>query len=138
MSRCKLCKTRYDPVAFEEEWGFGTFRCPGCRWVWTNRKAKRSIRQECARCHAMVVCEQIRARPPPSTRRPGALRHRCAGCATGACRHRFQASLPHDSTGSTNSDLSVASLGSVYGDGGAQDEEGLVDFARVFAALALH
>mmetsp|Transcript_15809 Transcript_15809/g.61778 ORF Transcript_15809/g.61778 Transcript_15809/m.61778 type:complete len:185 (-) Transcript_15809:1050-1604(-) len=133
VSRCSKCRTRYDPVPVEQEWGFGKFRCSTCSNVWTNRSAKRSLPQKCRKCGTMVAADSIREPPRGPAVRRSTARHRCAGCRTGACKHRFSPSEVHDSTGSTISALSIGTIASVYGDGADGDDMALVNevFARV-------
>ncbi|KAL6058073.1 RNA helicase [Balamuthia mandrillaris] len=117
VSRCKVCKVRYDAIPLEQAFGYGVYTCENCNHQWTNRNSKRNVQQNCRKCGAMVSPSSIGPPPKRFGARKSSFRHSCEECPSGACRFRFVPSQQHDSTGSTiSTSISVVSVASFYGD----------------------
>jgi len=114
VSRCANCSLKYDPFSRQEEFGHGKFVCSdqGCDGQWTNSTSKGHAQQPCYKCGTLSFPQKIGPAPPSTTRRTGRT-HRCELCPSGECKRSRIPSHPHESTGSTITDLTSSSLSSI-------------------------
>lgn len=141
VSKCRICKVKYDPVPKHEEWGLGEFACV-CGNVFWGSGWMNHTKSPCYKCGFHASPRQIV--PPNRPREQGTMwqRHSCTGqnCYNRArgtpsfsrtdkdaplCTHEqsvkpkraLYPSQPHVSTGSTvNTFMSQGSLAEDYQD----------------------
>ena len=107
VSHCKICRTKYDALPRDKEYGVAEFVCPECGHTFRGR-GRVTTTSPCYRCH--TECEVSRIVPGQSgIRRQTHLRHSCSDChGNGRCpnfRPVIHFSEIHDSTGSTASSV---------------------------------
>ncbi|XP_046894070.1 shiftless antiviral inhibitor of ribosomal frameshifting protein homolog [Hypomesus transpacificus] len=137
VSRCHLCKQKYDPVPQNRMWGIGQFNCLVCARVFRGF-GRMDLGSPCYRCRSLVIPSEIL--PPLQGRvgEPGKARNPHS-CLAEDCYNRQEPHVPgtecvhprsrqvnrkprvvnpspsHDSSGSTvNTCLSQGSLDNLY------------------------
>ena len=97
VQKCDSCHRNLRPVDKADEIGYGQFTCPSCHNEFTNGKARWSVTQPCygangsqhrRLCQESVLPHAIGPNPHMQERKSNEKEHRCAGCATGACKIR--------------------------------------------------
>jgi hypothetical protein len=110
VSKCKICRTKYDPLPPEKQFGIAKFQCT-CGNTFTSR-ADATTSCKCYRCGEQVKVKNIiSGRRDMQPRGPTNRRHSCSSCYgydiynCPNYRPVVHFSTPHDSTGSTRSSL---------------------------------
>ena len=109
VSKCRLCRTKYDPLPPEKQFGIAEFNCANCGNTF-NSKAQATTRCQCYNCGDKVTMSRI-IPGRKNMRRTTNNRHSCSECNGVDIRNcpNFRPvvhfSTPHDSTGSTRSSL---------------------------------
>lgn len=104
VSNCQRCQNCYNPIPYDQMYGWGRFVCQNCGNVFTGY-AVAGRTSPCFRCGNMVLPESIGPRPPLDRPR-GSYMHACEECDNGRIRpcparaNRVY-SEPHDCSGST-------------------------------------
>ena len=107
VSQCRNCRTKYDALPRDKEYGVAEFVCPSCGHIFRGR-GRVSTTSPCYKCRAECTVSRI---IPGQTgiRRRTAQRHSCSECGGhGHCpnfRRVFHFSEVHVSSGSTASSI---------------------------------
>ena len=105
VSRCKMCRQKYDALARDKEFGVGIHKC-SCGRKFTGNTSY-GVPSPCFNCEADVLPEIIPNRG--NIKKRTNRRHHCKEChGKGQCRNKnavVHASSEHESTGSTISSV---------------------------------
>ena len=109
VSKCRLCRVKYDPLPPEKQFGIAEFKCANCGNTFAS-KAQVTTTCQCYRCRGEVAVSRI-IPGRKNMRRTTKNRHSCSECNGEDIRNcpSFRPvvhfSTPHDSTGSTRTSL---------------------------------
>ena len=106
---CRNCRTKYDALPRDKEYGVAEFVCQRCGHTFRGR-GRVTTTSECYQCHAQCTVSRI-IPGQGGIRRRTAQRHSCSEChGRGNCPNFgriFHFSEVHDSTGSTASSVTA-------------------------------
>ena len=106
VSHCRNCKTKYDTLPRDQEFGVAEFVCPKCGHTFTGR-GKVTTTCRCYDCQTRCKVSRIVPGQRGITRKTE-LRHSCDECTEDGCpnfKPVIYFSRLHDSTGSTTSSV---------------------------------
>ncbi|KAK3098451.1 hypothetical protein FSP39_019569 [Pinctada imbricata] len=66
VSECRKCRSKFDAIPREDEWGWAIFRCKSCKKEFSGFGQMNVTESECYGCHTMVMPRKVL---PPSRRR---------------------------------------------------------------------
>ncbi|RUS86466.1 hypothetical protein EGW08_005781 [Elysia chlorotica] len=123
VSQCSTCKTKYDPIPRNKEWGWGKFVCP-CGNEFTGHATMGETKSVCYKCHLSCPVDHIL---PPRKR-----------------TKKFNSRTPHSCNGTNcynrDADDDFHQLGNIHvGYGLAPHSHGSVDsLSGSFAEISIH
>nr|XP_014339283.1 PREDICTED: UPF0515 protein C19orf66 homolog [Latimeria chalumnae] len=84
VSRCRWCKTSYDPIPYDRMWGYALYNCPNCNKTF-KAYGQMSLASPCFNCRALVTPTEI---IPPKQREPRQYRTPEHSCFAEDCYNR--------------------------------------------------